>query len=64
MEKSKQGQEKKDVFVRVKDVAGNEFLCPLDSLKGVREATDEELEQCVDDATVGRYASRIEIKDS
>jgi len=54
--------EKKDVFVRVKDQAGNEFLCPLGVLKGVKEATEEELENCVDDGTVGRYAGDIEIQ--
>ncbi len=54
-------QTKKDVFVRVKDGAGNEFLCPLEALKAPGEATDEEMDNCVDDATVGRYASNIEV---
>jgi len=56
-------QTKKDVFVRVKDGAGNEFLCPLEALKEPGEATDEEMDNCVDDATVGRYASNIEVKE-
>ena len=55
-------QTKKDVFVRVKDGAGNEFLCPLEALKEAGEATDEEMDNCVDDATVGRYSSNIEVK--
>ena len=54
-------KEKKDVWVRVKDNAGNEFICPLDALKERKSATDEELENCVDDATVGRYAGNIEV---
>ena len=53
---------KKDVYVRVKDGAGNDFLCPLDALKEPSEISDEDLENCVDDGTVGRYASNIEIK--
>ena len=53
----------KDVFVRVKDGAGNEFLCPLEALKSTLEASDEELSNCVDDATVGRYASNINVED-
>ena len=48
-------------FVRVKDGAGNKFLCPIDALKDPRDATEDELAECVDDATVGRYAGNIEV---
>jgi hypothetical protein len=51
------------VYVRVKDRAGNEFVCPLDALKGLKEVSEEILDNCVDDATVGRYAGNIQIKD-
>jgi hypothetical protein len=51
----------KDLYVRVKDNAGNEFICPIDSLKEVKEATSEELEHCVDNATMGRYSGNIDI---
>ena len=54
---------KKDVWVRVKDNAGNEFICPLDALKERKSATDEELENCVDDAVVGRYSGNIDIAE-
>ncbi len=50
-------------FVRVKDPQGNEFLCPLSALKDVREASDEELDNCVDDGTAGRYAGNIDVVD-
>ena len=56
-------KEKKDVWVRVKDNAGNEFICPLDALKERKLATDEELENCVDDAVVGRYSGNIDIAE-
>ena len=49
------------VYVRVKDGAGNEFLCPIQALKDPKEATEEELENCVDDATVQRYPGDIDI---
>jgi len=55
--------EQKDSFVRVKDGQGNEFLCPLAALKDIREASDEELDNCVDDATAGRYAGNIKVVD-
>ena len=53
----------KTTYVRVQDKAGNEFICPLDALKDLKNASDEDLEQCVDDATVGRYAGNIDIAD-
>jgi hypothetical protein len=51
------------VYVRVKDGAGNDFICPLDALKKPNQASDEELENCVDDATVKRYSGNIKIKE-
>ena len=49
------------VYVKVKDVAGNEFVCPIDALKGLKEVSEEVLDNCIDDATVGRYAGNIKI---
>ena len=51
------------VYVRVKDGAGNDFICPLDALKKPSQARDQELDNCVDDATVKRYSGNIKIKD-
>ncbi len=56
-------KEKRDVWVRVKDDAGNEFICPLNSLKDRQSATDEELDNCVDDAIIGRYAAKLDIEE-
>lgn len=56
-------QAKKQVYVRVKDGAGNQFLCPIDALKDIKKATDEELENCVDNAVAERYAGEIKIAD-
>ena len=56
-------KEKKDVWVRVKDNAGNEFICPLDALKDRQSATEEELDHCVDDAVTGRYAAKLDIEE-
>jgi len=50
-------------FVRVKDAAGNDWLCPLDALMDPKDASEEELNSCVDDATVGRYAGDIKVVD-
>ena len=57
-EKRAMNHEKK-VYVRVKDGAGNLFLCPIEALKDPKDATEEELENCVDDGVVGRYAGEI-----
>jgi hypothetical protein len=55
--------EKKSLYVRVHDNAGNEFICPIDALKDPKTASNEELDQCVDDGTVGRYAGNIKVVD-
>ncbi len=49
------------LYVRVRDGAGNEFVCPIEALKDIREVPDEILDRCVDDATVGRYAGNITV---
>jgi len=54
---------KKDLWVRVKDDAGNEFICPLNALKDPKTATEDELERCVDDAVTRRYAGNLEMKE-
>lgn len=56
-------QDKKQVYVRVKDGAGNQFLCPIEALKDIRKATVQELENCVDNAVAERYAGEIRIVD-
>jgi hypothetical protein len=50
------------VYVKVKDFAGNEFVCPIDALKELKEVPEDVLDHCVDDATVGRYAGNIRVK--
>jgi hypothetical protein len=54
-------QDKKKVYVRVKDGAGNQFLCPIDALKDIKKATDQDLENCVDNAVAERYAGEIKV---
>lgn len=48
-------------YIRLKDGTGSEFLCPLDALKSLEEATEEELAECVEGDVVGRYAGEVEI---
>lgn len=56
-------KQQKDTYVRVKDAAGNEFICSIDALKDIKHATDEELTNCVDDGVVGRYAGNIDVEN-
>ena len=49
------------LYVKVKDFAGNAFVCPIEALKDLKEVSEEVLDNCVDDATVGRYAGNIKI---
>lgn len=55
---------KENLYVRVKDYAGNDFLCPIDALKNPKDVSEEEMENCVDDATVGRYSGNIKVVES
>lgn len=51
------------VYVRVRDLAGNEFVCPIEALRNPADVSPEELDQCVDDATVKRYSGNIRVKE-
>ena len=52
-----------NLYVRVKDMAGNDFVCPLNELRDSNGLSDAELENCVEDAVVGRYAGQLKIVD-
>jgi len=52
-----------DIHVRVKDMAGNEFVCPLNELRDASKISDIELENCFDGDVVGRYAGQLNIVD-
>lgn len=57
--------EKNDnLFVKVKDMAGNEFVCPLNELRNVKNVSDEELDNCFEGDVVGRYAGQLNIVES
>jgi len=61
LERKMESKDKKYKYLKVKDKAGNEFLCPIDALKSVSKATEEELADCVEGDVVGRYSGDIEI---
>jgi hypothetical protein len=51
------------LYVKVKDGKGDDFLCPIDALIDPKDATDEEMANCVESAVVGRYAGNIEVME-
>ena len=53
-----------NIYVKVKDMAGNEFVCPLNDLRNVKKVSEEELENCFEGDVVGRYAGQLNIVDS
>jgi hypothetical protein len=57
-------EKKDDVYVKVKDTAGNEFVCPLNELRNVKNVSEEELEDCFSGDVVGRYAGQLNIVES
>jgi hypothetical protein len=52
-----------NVYVKVKDMAGNDFVCPLNELRDARKISDTELENCFEGDVVGRYAGLLNIVD-
>jgi len=61
LERKMESKDMKYKYLKVKDKAGNEFLCSIDALKSVSKATEEELADCVEGDVVGRYSGDIEI---
>lgn len=53
-----------NVYVKVKDMAGNEFVCPLNELRDAKSVSETELENCFEGDVVGRYAGQLKIVDS
>jgi hypothetical protein len=53
-----------NVYVRVKDMAGNDFVCPLNELRDPKSISEAESEICFEGDVVGRYAGMIKIVDS
>lgn len=50
-----------NVYVKVKDMTGNEFVCPLNELRDVRKISETDLENCFDGDVVERYAGQLNI---
>jgi hypothetical protein len=46
-------KQKKHVWVT--DKAGNEYLCPIDALKDPKDATQDELDSCIDVESLKQY---------
>ena len=53
-----------NVYVKMKDMAGNEFVCPLNGLRDARKISEAELEDCFEGDVVGRYAGLLNIIDT
>lgn len=52
--------ESRPKYVKVKDSSGSEWLCPLDTLKNAKDATQEELDECVELDVVTHTAGLID----
>lgn len=57
-------EKNENVYVRVKDMAGNDFVCPLNELKDPSSISADESENCFEGDVVGRYAGMLNIVDS
>ena len=51
-----------NTYFIVKDQNGDDYLCPLNSVKDRNAVTDDELDECVEKDIVERYSGNIEIE--
>ena len=52
---------KQTVYVKVKDMAGTDFVCPLHELRDPQSISETELENCVEEVVIGRYAGEMSV---
>jgi len=52
-----------DIYIRIKNKDGDDFVCPIGSVNDIKVVTDDELDDCVDTDTVQRYSGNITIAD-
>ena len=51
-----------NTYVKLIDKNGRDYLCPIDDVKSRDAVSDQELDDCVENDVVGRYAGNIEIE--
>ena len=53
-----------NTYVRVKDLMGNKFLCPINEIQIQPSEKKEVADNCVEESVVARYAGNIRIQRS
>jgi len=54
-------ENKNETCLRVKDINGSDYLCPVDALRNANTVSDLDRYKCVESDVAGRYAGNIEI---
>ena len=57
-------QENNETFVLVKNNKGDNYLCPLGTVKDISSVNVDDIDDCVEEDVVGRYAGNIKIRSS
>ena len=52
----------KNTYFIVKDRNGDDYLCPLNSVRDTSALTDEELDSCVERDVTERYSGNIKVE--
>jgi len=53
---------KNQTYFVVRDKHGDDYLCPLNSVRNKETITDDELDSCVEKDIVERYSGNIDIE--
>jgi hypothetical protein len=54
----------RNTFVSVKDSKGEKFLCPIDAIQNSSSIRIDEIDDCIEEDVIGRYAGNVKIKPS
>jgi hypothetical protein len=51
-------------YVRVQDTDGNLYVCPMEGFSSQERIREDDLDDCVENDVVGRYAGQLAIVES
>ena len=57
-------ENQRETFVLVKSDNGEKYLCPLNTAQNTSTINPDEIDDCVGEEVVGRYAGNINVKSN
>ena len=64
MEETRMSKDDEKKFILVKDYKGEKFLCPIDAGQDPSSIRIDEIDDCIEEDVIGRYAGNINTKNN